>query len=510
MDNYLSRLASFFSFPFSSPVSTVSLAEAGFHYTGNKDEVVCHRCTCKYSGWQKHDDPKSIHKAISPDCTFIFKTDNGNDDKKLVSLSSGTGDKQEQGECGTEDGATGGPLGLVEEKTKVSIKQDQNFSGQQLKTVTCRETEVKTNTDLTQKESGNNLVTSPASSNLSASQVNHNVMAEQDTMSLNVPDRYTQGNHSQSPEITRTGEDFPTTVRSGYDPTIYTETRQGTDSHTSQTLRAVRPRYPQFAILSVRLASYKNWSTHLRQKPEALAKAGLFYEGTSDYVRCFHCAGGLREWEPEDDPFIEHARWFPFCDFMRLIKGDEFIIGVQSGAIKADHQEATLSESLLRSEKPGTHIQNVFDDPAVLSVMEMGYNKETISKAVQLFTARNGKTLSAEALLPIVWEIVGDDGIDSEEEDDNKLNVKVPDELHNTVHRNGEDISTCETDIEMLKEENKALRERKICKVCLDEEANIVFLPCGHLVTCPMCASALRKCPICRCFIRGTVKAIVS
>ena len=42
-------------------------------------------------------------------------------------------------------------------------------------------------------------------------------------------------------------------------------------------------------------------------------------------VKCFYCDGGLRNWQPEDDPWTEHARWFSECGFVRLVKGDEFI-----------------------------------------------------------------------------------------------------------------------------------------------------------------------------------------
>lgn len=47
--------------------------------------------------------------------------------------------------------------------------------------------------------------------------------------------------------------------------------------------------------------------------------------GTSDHVRCFHCDGVLRHWDPEDDPWTEHARWFSRCGYVRLVKGDEFV-----------------------------------------------------------------------------------------------------------------------------------------------------------------------------------------
>ncbi|KAH9397666.1 E3 ubiquitin-protein ligase lrsam1 [Tyrophagus putrescentiae] len=50
-------------------------------------------------------------------------------------------------------------------------------------------------------------------------------------------------------------------------------------------------------------------------------------------------------------------------------------------------------------------------------------------------------------------------------------------------------------------EENKFWYEAE-CVICLDNSANIVFLPCGHICTCQRCirpnASALSLCPLCR------------
>ncbi|XP_071115058.1 putative inhibitor of apoptosis [Haliotis cracherodii] len=57
-----------------------------------------------------------------------------------------------------------------------------------------------------------------------------------------------------------------------------------------------------------------------------------------------------------------------------------------------------------------------------------------------------------------------------------------------------------------LVEENRALRDEGLCKVCLDKTSCVLFLPCAHLVTCMDCAPALRKCHVCRALIRGTVR----
>lgn len=61
-----------------------------------------------------------------------------------------------------------------------------------------------------------------------------------------------------------------------------------------------------------------------------------------------------------------------------------------------------------------------------------------------------------------------------------------------------------------LEEQLRRLQEERTCKVCMDREVSIVFIPCGHLVVCQECAPSLRKCPICRGTIKGTVRTFLS
>lgn len=40
---------------------------------------------------------------------------------------------------------------------------------------------------------------------------------------------------------------------------------------------------------------------------------------------CFYCGQGLRDWEDDDDPWIEHGRWSPTCSYVLLSKGKQFV-----------------------------------------------------------------------------------------------------------------------------------------------------------------------------------------
>lgn len=89
------------------------------------------------------------------------------------------------------------------------------------------------------------------------------------------------------------------------------------------------PKRKEFLTKDSREKSYRNWPKKIKQTPQSLAEAGFFYCGLSDHVRCFHCGNGLRNWEAHDDPWVEHARWYPTCNFVLLQKGLDFIDEVQ-------------------------------------------------------------------------------------------------------------------------------------------------------------------------------------
>ncbi len=84
------------------------------------------------------------------------------------------------------------------------------------------------------------------------------------------------------------------------------------------------------------------------------------------------------------------------------------------------------------------------------------------------------------------------------------------------VHGMSLATKTCATtyvssyEFQTLLRENQAMKDERMCKICMDNEVNIVFLPCGHLVSCQNCAPAIKKCAVCRSLIRGTVRTYLS
>lgn len=86
-----------------------------------------------------------------------------------------------------------------------------------------------------------------------------------------------------------------------------------------------RPYFPEFAIETTRLRTFEEWPIALKQKPIQLSDAGFFYSQRGDLVTCFSCGGNLRNWEIQDDPWEQHALWFKTCNYVKLLRGSEYI-----------------------------------------------------------------------------------------------------------------------------------------------------------------------------------------
>uniref|UniRef100_A0A8B9FDQ1 RING-type E3 ubiquitin transferase n=1 Tax=Amazona collaria TaxID=241587 RepID=A0A8B9FDQ1_9PSIT len=174
------------------------------------------------------------------------------------------------------------------------------------------------------------------------------------------------------------------------------------------------PEYPAMVTEEARLLTFHSCPRHVAMLSEALARAGFFYTGRGDVVRCFYCNGLMRNWQFDSDPWWEHAKWFPGCEFLLRSKGRDYVSSVQ--------------ESLSNTPFP------VSQDFCVL------VEESQLSTEEQL----------------------------------------------------------------------RSLQEEKMCKVCLDKDASVVFVPCGHLVACRECALNLRSCPICRADIQDRLRTFMS
>lgn len=80
-----------------------------------------------------------------------------------------------------------------------------------------------------------------------------------------------------------------------------------------------------------------------------------------------------------------------------------------------------------------------------------------------------------------------------------------------SIVSNTESIKGSSEDVSNIKtQSNKPTDDSRMCKICYNGELAVVFLPCGHIVTCVKCALEMTTCAVCRKPVTMTVRAFFS
>ncbi|XP_041352484.1 baculoviral IAP repeat-containing protein 7-B-like [Gigantopelta aegis] len=252
------------------------------------------------------------------------------------------------------------------------------------------------------------------------------------------------------------------------------------------------PKYSQFADKNARLKSLEELPSNVPQDRDLLATAGFFYAGHGDSVRCFCCGGTLRSWERSDDPWIEHAVWFPRCTYVIQEKGEQFVREIQSNFLSSIPNRQAIQSPQRESPQPLRRHPSANSRqlmPCIQAVIEMGYNEELVQQ-VLLNQMRQGNNItSAESLLSAVEEHVN----------------SSPNSPVNNVRSLTNIVAATN-----LEDPIGGLEDRIMCKICMAKEVEVTFLPCGHLVCCEECSKLVTHCPVCRKSIRGTIRTYLA
>ena len=118
---------------------------------------------------------------------------------------------------------------------------------------------------------------------------------------------------------------------------LLTPVNHGGASVSAPNREALREMFPCDNPYSPHLRSYdarlqtfndneRRWSqVRIRATATQMAQAGLYYLGERDRVKCWYCNGRLQNWAFADEPWFEHAKWFPLCEYVLQNKGPEYI-----------------------------------------------------------------------------------------------------------------------------------------------------------------------------------------
>ncbi|KAH0619240.1 hypothetical protein JD844_019107 [Phrynosoma platyrhinos] len=214
--------------------------------------------------------------------------------------------------------------------------------------------------------------------------------------------------------------------------------------------RARRVRLSQSNMRSEekRLRTFQHWADRAPVSPADLAAAGFFFVGPDDRVECFCCGGVLYDWFAEDDPMVEHEKFFPTCPFIQgRDVGNQPLLQVEEIQDCVDGQFLGMLQSLNVEEAP-VDGQPEYPDMEVEEDRLATYRRWPSYARVSpemLATAGFFYTESAQREL---------------DPSRREIEMEYPNATESTLS---------------IEEKLRRLQEERMCKVCMDKDERISF-----------------------------------
>ncbi|XP_070534855.1 baculoviral IAP repeat-containing protein 7-like [Ptychodera flava] len=580
------RLSTFTNWPHYAPVMPTALARAGFFYVGRQDIVECFSCKVRIQDWELGDTAMGEHKKLSPSCLFVQGKETRN--KQLLvppkrqestprqprnqvllspnQMESGSEKAQQQLACAlehelqiTEKRAVAPqnensrldnerrPMASEEKRLLTFVSWPKNSpvhpedlakagfyfigSDDTVQCFACRGTLGKwRDTDVPMSEHREHFPMCPFVLGVNCG----NEPMRQDNggaeRTLKLPVRVSEGGEE---------ENISAEILANHHSSAQAQTACVSPEPCNIVLGPSA--HSEYKEVKRRLSTYHTWPANANARPDALAQAGFFYTGIGDNVKCFHCDGGLRNWEPTDEPWAEHAKWFPRCKYLLKKRGQpyvDFVNSTQNVCVPEQtrpnyefgqgndicelppHSNVSIPVSPSDEEMPRSFSQGKYEilleeamsSEQVRIVLEMGYSRDMVERVIRNRMEYSNTTPTTQEILLGVWDLENEP---SEERQDRSDDFRRRIDEHsgcavpvNEVLPSGVSQQQGGATNEQVKYE-ELLEERK-CKICMDKDRCILFQPCGHLVVCDTCSTKLKKCPLCRKQIRSAIRAYLS
>jgi len=301
---------------------------------------------------------------------------------------------------------------------------------------------------------------------------------------------------------------------------------------------------PHLTSLESRLQTFIdracNWSqVRIKATPMQMAQAGLYYLGDHDRVKCYYCNGGLQNWSLNDEPWFEHAKWFPLCEYVLRNKGPEYVERITTRFAHLRRPHGSGSRPPLERVPPPlnvnpnegfmTNLEGVLPGPPALWDLSIGTHRprecvdrpiiidpgEKRRKKQEQIDKEMGNSEVIQAAFELGFERYRIRRALSIRLDEcgrgfGKVETLVTYLLDEQATGNLEITTHHETAAEPLEERNEETEVKKVleqdkCRVCQRGKVRTVLLPCGHLVVCETCGTSISRCPVCRTKVASTI-----
>ncbi|CAF1538318.1 unnamed protein product, partial [Rotaria sordida] len=525
------------------------MSAMGFEYTGNGDTARCKDCGLEVSNWTSDMNPFTIHSKQQPNCPFILSLvtkSQLNIHESSISSSTTAGEHiSKRQKIETLDFRS--VLNTLFENNSLQQVRRRTFSHWSHHTVPSSAEMIEAG--FFNCNVGDRVIC-----------IYCNIICQQWTAHADDPREvhktlssnciYVKAklmNPTQS-SIIIINEQPTTTTKD-----IHSSQTNNLDSLRSNCVVFRTPCNPNFSEIPKRYTSFSTWSSENSPSVDALVQAGFFYSGTATIVTCFYCNGSLQNWGSNDNPIIEHARWFPSCPYAKQLCGEDLFRKIQNSKRiqkeQAKSTEKTGSNSVIRT--------NVTTNSGTLLIPD----ESTLSRlvAARLDLPISQRLLDQNFQLSIIkrcWEdqlrIKRDDFVSDtdlyvaclilrkqidyiggkkeniiipsikmkqiREQNEIKMNKSMPTVTHavQSIVENDTDVEMatssqssiksrsnadeCKTETTTIDDRNRSTNSTSSnpCALCLTEEKQLACIPCGHMVTCVACGHSLHLCPICR------------
>lgn len=214
-----------------------------------------------------------------------------------------------------------------------------------------------------------------------------------------------------------------------------------------------------------------NW-TNDSPSIESLVRAGFFCPGVSNTVTCFYCNGSLHKWGNNDNPMIEHARWFPKCLYAKHLCGNDL------------YEKIQMSKKRLHNDQNKVHSDDI--KRFVASRIDLPIVQQLLSKY---------KLAVIKRCLEDQYRVKQDD---FKSDCDFRMACLILQKQIDHIQGCSDKLIVPSANRPKTTHENSQKSNLGECFICLTEQKQLACMPCGHLCACVPCGYALKTCPICR------------